>query len=254
MSNEITKLPTYQEPANLDDAKTRIIQLGRNMGEHAYIIGKILIWVKSQLEHGEFLKWTEKNVWFVQRTAQRFMGFSAKCDDEQKLLNEPHYLEKEKSDNLSHYKPEFNLIDMVDKQIKEVTNWKMMISEERTGLTIVAPMTPEEWDASFEIIKELPVNPDVPISRLEGLACFLIADWFLYYEKIETALKAFCEIEKLYPKLNAYICDKKNGQIDDKKLQEVRLYVEQRIKEKAKGSKKIEGEMTECEKKILGLI
>jgi len=254
MSEQITKLPAYQEPANLDDAKTRIINLGRNMGEHAYIIGKILIWVKSQLEHGEFLKWTEKNVWFVQRTAQRFMSFSAKCDDKQKLLNEPHYLEKEKSDTMSHYKPEFNLIDIVDQQIQEATNGKMIISVDRLGLQIIAPMTTEEWDASFEIIKELPVNPDVPMSRLEGLACFLIADWFLYYEKIETALQAFYEIGKLYPKLNAYICDKKNGQINGKKLQEVRLYVEQRIKEKAKGNKKIEDEMTECEKRTLGLI
>lgn len=98
-------LPIFKEPSNLKEAALFINQLGKNMHEYAYIIGKILIWVKIQLKHGEFLNWIKENVWFVQRTAQRFMIFSIKCDEQQRLLEQPHYLEKEKSDNLSHLEP-----------------------------------------------------------------------------------------------------------------------------------------------------
>jgi len=100
--NEIIKLPEIRQPSNLEEAKSMIIQLGRNMGEHAYIIGKILIWVKAQLKHGEFLNYIEENVWFSRMTAHRFMIFTLECDEAHCLLDKPHYLEKEKCNKLLH--------------------------------------------------------------------------------------------------------------------------------------------------------
>jgi len=91
------KLPEFVEPKNLSEAKVIINNLGRNMAEHAYIIGKILVWIKEQLKHGEFIEWIEKNVWFKKRTAQNFMAFSEKCDEEGLLIDSPHYLEKDKN-------------------------------------------------------------------------------------------------------------------------------------------------------------
>jgi len=57
-------LPKFETPSSLDEARLNILNLGRNMAEHAYLIGCNLIWVKSQLKHGEFRLWIEKNVWY----------------------------------------------------------------------------------------------------------------------------------------------------------------------------------------------
>lgn len=100
-----TPLPIFEEPSSLKEAALFINQLGKNMGEHAYIVGKILIWVKSQLKHGEFLNWIEDNVWFKERTARNFITFANKCDEQGFLLNEPHYLEKMKSAKFADIKP-----------------------------------------------------------------------------------------------------------------------------------------------------
>jgi len=80
------ELPTIKEPKNLLEAKSQINQLGRNMHEHAYIVGKILIWTKKKIGHGAFLPWIEENVWFSEGTAKRFIRFSKICDKENKLL------------------------------------------------------------------------------------------------------------------------------------------------------------------------
>lgn len=104
MDKVVKRLPEFIVPSTLEDAKGIIIQLGRNMGEHAYILGKTLIWVKEQLKHGEFLKWIEENIWFKERTARNFIAFSLKCDEEGILIEEPHYLEKSKSANFADIK------------------------------------------------------------------------------------------------------------------------------------------------------
>lgn len=74
------KLPAWVEPASLDEAKVTILELGQSLHEHAYLIGKQLSWVKDKLGHGRFLPWVEKNLWFSQRTAQRFLHFAVECD------------------------------------------------------------------------------------------------------------------------------------------------------------------------------
>jgi Protein of unknown function (DUF3102) len=73
------ELPKWSAPKNLGEAATTISQLGRNMHEHAYIIGKTLLWVKQQVGHGKFLSWLQKNVWFGQRTARYMMKFAQNC-------------------------------------------------------------------------------------------------------------------------------------------------------------------------------
>jgi hypothetical protein len=50
------------------------------------LIGKALIWVKGRLRHGQFGPWVESNLWFSQRTAQRFQGFALECDRASSLL------------------------------------------------------------------------------------------------------------------------------------------------------------------------
>ena len=90
--NEIIKIPSWPEPKSVNDAKLKIVSLGQNMSEHAYIIGKTLIWVKENLKHGEFEDWVNNNLWFRLRTAESFMSYAEKCDAENQLINEPHYL------------------------------------------------------------------------------------------------------------------------------------------------------------------
>ena len=54
-------LPKFNQPSNLDKAAFLINQLGKNIHEHAYLVGKILVWVKKAVRHGEFEDWVKKN-------------------------------------------------------------------------------------------------------------------------------------------------------------------------------------------------
>ena len=101
MDKTIITLPSYTNPSSIDEAKINITNLGRNMNEHAYLVGKNLLYVKNQLNHGQFEAWIDRNLWFTSRTARNFMAFTEKCDEENKLLNEPHYLQKTKTEKFS---------------------------------------------------------------------------------------------------------------------------------------------------------
>lgn len=89
--NEITKkntkLPEFIEPQTIKQAQSAIQNLGRNMAEHAYLIGSNLTWIKSQLKHGEFIPWIEKNLWFNERSGQRYIKFAENCVKEMLLLS-----------------------------------------------------------------------------------------------------------------------------------------------------------------------
>ena len=80
-------LPSFSDPTTLKQAKSNIQGLGKNMGEHAYLIGSNLAWVKSQLKHGAFIPWIEKNVWFSQTTAGRFIKFATECNEAARLMD-----------------------------------------------------------------------------------------------------------------------------------------------------------------------
>ncbi|MFC1806280.1 DUF3102 domain-containing protein, partial [Planctomycetota bacterium] len=85
--DRLPALPEWSAPSSLDDAAATITRLGRNIHEYAYIIGKTLAWVKGKVGHGNFLPWLEANVWFAERTAQKFMAFARQCAGEDALLD-----------------------------------------------------------------------------------------------------------------------------------------------------------------------
>ena len=39
--SDLVTLPDWCEPNDLDEAKTEILNLGRSMHEHAYLVGKV---------------------------------------------------------------------------------------------------------------------------------------------------------------------------------------------------------------------
>jgi len=94
---EEPKIPTWLEPKSINDAKLKIISLGQNMSEHAYIIGKILIWVKENLEYGKFQDWVDNNLWFAERTARKFMEFAKEADEKGKLPKRIYEIKELKS-------------------------------------------------------------------------------------------------------------------------------------------------------------
>ncbi|MFB3110866.1 MAG: DUF3102 domain-containing protein [Gemmatimonadales bacterium] len=74
-------LPDWSEPGSIEGAKEAILSLGYSMCEHAYLIGKHLVWVKAQVGHGDFLPWIGQNLRrFSERTAQNLMAFARQCD------------------------------------------------------------------------------------------------------------------------------------------------------------------------------
>lgn len=93
-------LPEFTKPESLEQAKTQITQLGRNMNEHAYKVGKILIWVKEEVKHGDFLSWIKENVWFGENTARRYMSFAKECDAKGGLLDYTEYTKSVKLNDL----------------------------------------------------------------------------------------------------------------------------------------------------------
>lgn len=85
--DKLIELPIFKEPSSLNEAKLIINQLGTNMHEHAYLVGKYLIWVRDKIGTTEFEnKWVPKNVWFSCRTARHFIAFAKKCNRFAQLL------------------------------------------------------------------------------------------------------------------------------------------------------------------------
>ena len=82
----IKTLPEYKQPLSLEDAKLAINQLGKNLHEHAYIVGGILIWAKRKTGHGKFEEWIKQNIWFSPRTGEHFMAYAKECDKVKQLL------------------------------------------------------------------------------------------------------------------------------------------------------------------------
>jgi len=73
-------LPVFEEPSNLKEAALLINHLGTNLHEHAYLLGRCLIWVIKQIGTTKFKnEWILKNVWFNERTAYHFIAFAKKC-------------------------------------------------------------------------------------------------------------------------------------------------------------------------------
>ena len=85
-----------EEPDDLNESKIKSIELGKNIHEHAYIVGKLLIWVRDEIGTTKFGNpnpkkcdkdnWVTEKVWFGLRTAYHFMAFAKKCDHFDKLF------------------------------------------------------------------------------------------------------------------------------------------------------------------------
>jgi len=73
-------LPVFSTPTSIKQAQTNIQGLGRNMAEHAYLIGYNLIWIKAQLKHGDFEPWVRDNLWRTPRTASKYIRFAEHCN------------------------------------------------------------------------------------------------------------------------------------------------------------------------------
>lgn len=76
---DLNKLPAWSPPKDTAQAAASISHLGRNMHEHAYLVGRILIWVKGKVGNRKFLPWLKANVWFGKTTAFQMMKFANIC-------------------------------------------------------------------------------------------------------------------------------------------------------------------------------
>lgn len=94
-------LPVWKEPEDINEAKIFILDLGQNIHEHVYLVGKYLIWIKEKVGYGNFENWINENIWFGDRTAQRFIAFSKKCEYQNKLLEYHPRKLKVKTDTVS---------------------------------------------------------------------------------------------------------------------------------------------------------
>ena len=83
---QLELLPEWRVPKNLDEAAATISELGRDMHEHAYLLGRTLSWVKKEVGHGEFDGWIKRKVWFGRATAYRMMSFANRCEKAGKTI------------------------------------------------------------------------------------------------------------------------------------------------------------------------
>jgi len=77
--SKVEGLPKWNPPNNVRDAATIISKLGKNLHEHAYVVGRHLLWVKKEVAHGTFLPWIEQNIWFGSRTSTNMMRYAERC-------------------------------------------------------------------------------------------------------------------------------------------------------------------------------
>jgi N6-adenosine-specific RNA methylase IME4 len=101
-------IPVFRNPSSIDDAENKIISLGSSMGEHAYLMGKYLSYVKENLARGQFDVWVERKLWFSRRTAYHFISFATEADEKGKLpertyeLGKPNSAESARMEHLGH--------------------------------------------------------------------------------------------------------------------------------------------------------
>ncbi|MBM4033049.1 MAG: DUF3102 domain-containing protein [Planctomycetes bacterium] len=177
-------LPAFVEPASLPEAATLINRLGRNLAEHAYLLGKALLWAKAKVGHGHFGDWVRENVWFSMRTAQRFMGFATACEGGGRLL-EYH---PAGSDSMTHLAaPDFDnladaLVYLLEREIEADKNGAP--PPERSGIRDLR----HAWSAALhEELESASRSGDIArVLRMRDKArrlCFLCAEVVLRCER-----------------------------------------------------------------------
>ena len=71
LKREQLALPDRKDPKTVDEAKKQILALRKTFHEHAYRLGKLLLWVKEKVGHGNFLSGNEGHDRAAQLPPQR---------------------------------------------------------------------------------------------------------------------------------------------------------------------------------------
>lgn len=124
-------LPAFAEPESLAGAAAAINELGRNLAEHAYLVGRHLLWVKERVGHGAFGGWVAENVWFSARTAQRFMRFATDCEAGSRLLD----YAPGRSDTMTHLGEESDFGELSDVLIDALDRLLSILCQPRNVVT-----------------------------------------------------------------------------------------------------------------------
>ena len=164
-----TELPEFNAPSTLEEARIQCINLGNDLNSHAYLLGKILLWVKEQRKKekkGGYMEWIHHNLWFGRATAYNYTSFSKKCDKEGSLLDYSLFLQRgwlgeakqnELRENAINYKPGSTTIlhgMFQDEGAK--------ISDSSIDMVITDPPFNKEWLPQWNDLGELAQRVLVP--------------------------------------------------------------------------------------------
>ena len=102
--------------------------------ENIVIIGKTLIMVKSQIDHGHFAQWLQDSVEFSQSTANNFMRIAREIDYTPSLTSLPHSkilaLLDVPLDEREQFAADHNVGDMSAREIKRLVKEKQVAEQE----------------------------------------------------------------------------------------------------------------------------
>lgn len=140
----MNKLPIWTEPKTLEHARVTILEFGKSLHEHAYLIGRELLWVKNEVGHGRFGAWLNENVWFNERTARRFIAFADGCDKAGSLLE---YHPGAKTDTVSDLLPDPEHLIRLARAYDMLDEWETKETKEE-------PLA-QEYESLRDEVKEL---------------------------------------------------------------------------------------------------
>jgi len=73
-------LPAFDPPESIGECRNKIERLGRTRAEHRYLLGRLFLWAKATVPHGEFMAFVKSTAWFSHATAERMMTYARECD------------------------------------------------------------------------------------------------------------------------------------------------------------------------------
>jgi hypothetical protein len=82
-----SKSLTPEQNEHLKKLATAIRRIDSGMNKPVFSIGKILVTVKNQLDHGQFSKWLAVEVGYTQRTAQNYMNAFRQLGDKSETVS-----------------------------------------------------------------------------------------------------------------------------------------------------------------------
>ena len=119
---------------NLETTTTEILMLKDQTAQNIIEIGKRLIEVKENLQHGEYLSWLKTKVQFTERTAQRFMQVGKEFSNTTSLSHlgstKLFLLAGLDEENRQEVMQENNLGDMTTRELEQVVKEKKEIKKQ----------------------------------------------------------------------------------------------------------------------------